>query len=253
MVYVMVGGFRATGQVDAEPVALPDPWVTGTTPRSSARGVLAAVRNSVLIAAIATVVSSPSVRSPPMRSLGTSSGAGGRSTRSSRSGCCSRWASPSSRSPLPAAPARAARQPPRRGDPRGGVRVAGHDRDPATVRRQMPTELEDAAAIDGCSRFVFFWRILVPLSRPALMTVAVLAVVTSWNSTCCRSSCSTTGPRSRSPRRVPVLHGVHAGHRAVLAFTALSMVPALAFFVFAGRRIVGGLSERSRDERRGSR
>ena len=43
--------------------------------------------------------------------------------------------------------------------------------------RSIPTELEDAAAIDGCGPFGFFWRILLPLSRPALATVAVLAIV----------------------------------------------------------------------------
>jgi raffinose/stachyose/melibiose transport system permease protein len=45
----------------------------------------------------------------------------------------------------------------------------------------VPGELEDAAAIDGSSRLGFFWRILLPLSRPALVTVAVLAFVGSWN------------------------------------------------------------------------
>ena len=47
--------------------------------------------------------------------------------------------------------------------------------------KSIPVELEDAAAIDGCSRFGFFWRILLPLSRPALATVAILALVGSWN------------------------------------------------------------------------
>ena len=46
----------------------------------------------------------------------------------------------------------------------------------------IPGELEDAAAIDGASRLGFFWRILLPLSRPALVTVGVLAFVASWNS-----------------------------------------------------------------------
>ena len=36
-------------------------------------------------------------------------------------------------------------------------------------------------AIDGCSAFGFFWRILLPLSRPALVTVSILAIVGSWN------------------------------------------------------------------------
>ena len=47
--------------------------------------------------------------------------------------------------------------------------------------RAMPGELEDAAVVDGATRLTFFLRILIPLSRPALMTVAVLAFVTSWN------------------------------------------------------------------------
>ena len=45
--------------------------------------------------------------------------------------------------------------------------------------RSIPNELEDAARIDGCGTFGFFWRVLLPLSRPALATVAVLAVVAS--------------------------------------------------------------------------
>ena len=47
--------------------------------------------------------------------------------------------------------------------------------------RSIPKELEDAAAIDGCGPLGFFLRILLPLSRPALATVAVLAIVSSWN------------------------------------------------------------------------
>ena len=47
--------------------------------------------------------------------------------------------------------------------------------------RAIPGELEDAAVVDGASRLRFFLRILLPLSRPALVTVAMLAFVTSWN------------------------------------------------------------------------
>jgi raffinose/stachyose/melibiose transport system permease protein len=47
--------------------------------------------------------------------------------------------------------------------------------------RSIPNELEDAASIDGCGSFGFFWRILLPLSRPVLATVGVLAIVASWN------------------------------------------------------------------------
>src|SRR3954466_2108019 len=45
----------------------------------------------------------------------------------------------------------------------------------------IPRELEEAALIDGASRVGFFWRILVPLSGPGMVTVGVLAFVGSWN------------------------------------------------------------------------
>ncbi len=47
--------------------------------------------------------------------------------------------------------------------------------------RSIPAELEDAARIDGCSTFGFFWRVLLPLARPAIATVSVLAIVSTWN------------------------------------------------------------------------
>jgi raffinose/stachyose/melibiose transport system permease protein len=47
--------------------------------------------------------------------------------------------------------------------------------------QSVPRELQDAAYIDGCTTFDFFWRILVPLARPAIAAVSVLAMITSWN------------------------------------------------------------------------
>ncbi len=45
----------------------------------------------------------------------------------------------------------------------------------------IPQELEEAAQLDGTSRIGFFWRILLPLSGPGMVTVGVLAFVGSWN------------------------------------------------------------------------
>src|SRR3954467_14349393 len=47
--------------------------------------------------------------------------------------------------------------------------------------RTIPAEVEEAATMDGCGKFRFFWRILLPMARPALGTVSVLAIVASWN------------------------------------------------------------------------
>jgi raffinose/stachyose/melibiose transport system permease protein len=45
----------------------------------------------------------------------------------------------------------------------------------------IPAELQDAAYIDGCTTFDFFWRVLLPLARPALSAVAALTMIVSWN------------------------------------------------------------------------
>jgi len=109
--------------------------------------------------------------------------------------------------------------------------------------RAVPGELEDAAVVDGATRITFFLRILIPLSRPALMTVAILAFVTSWNAYLLPLLVFTTPTHFTLPLGVATFQSTYSQDTAsVFAFTALSMLPALAFFVLAQRRIVGGLS-----------
>ena len=45
----------------------------------------------------------------------------------------------------------------------------------------FPQELEDSAALDGCSRFQFYWRILLPLSKPSLMALGIFVFMGTWN------------------------------------------------------------------------
>ena len=45
----------------------------------------------------------------------------------------------------------------------------------------IPRDLEDAARIDGCGRFRIFWQIVLPLSKPALVTLALFTFMTYWN------------------------------------------------------------------------
>jgi raffinose/stachyose/melibiose transport system permease protein len=109
--------------------------------------------------------------------------------------------------------------------------------------RAVPGELEAAAAIDGCSRLSFFWRILLPLSRPALTTVGILAFVTSWNQYLLPLLVFNDSNHFTLPLGVATYQSQFSQNTAgVFAFTALSMLPALLFFTFAERRIVGGLT-----------
>jgi raffinose/stachyose/melibiose transport system permease protein len=107
----------------------------------------------------------------------------------------------------------------------------------------VPVELEDAAAIDGCSRLGFFFRVLLPLSKPALMTVSILALVTSWNMFLLPLLVLNNTNEWTLPLGVANYSTEYTQDTArILAYTALSMIPALAFFLVAERRIVGGLS-----------
>lgn len=109
--------------------------------------------------------------------------------------------------------------------------------------REIPSELEDAALVDGMGRLSFFWRILVPLSAPALSTVAILSFVTSWNMYILPLLVFNDSANYTLPLGVAFFQSQYSSDTArVLAFTALSSVPTLVFFVFAQRRIVGALT-----------
>jgi raffinose/stachyose/melibiose transport system permease protein len=109
--------------------------------------------------------------------------------------------------------------------------------------RAVPGELEDAAVVDGASRLTFFRRILLPLSKPAVTTVAILAFITSWNAYLLPLLVFNQQQHYSLPLGVASFESTYSSNTAaILAFAALSMVPALAFFVLAERRIVSGLT-----------
>lgn len=109
--------------------------------------------------------------------------------------------------------------------------------------RAIPAELEDAASIDGTSRIGFFFRILLPLSGPGLVTVGVLAFVASWNAYLLPLLVLSDPTTFTLPLGVQAFSTQYSQNTAaVLAFTTLAMLPALVFFTLAERRIVGGLT-----------
>lgn len=108
--------------------------------------------------------------------------------------------------------------------------------------RAIPTELEDAATIDGAGRFGFFWRIVLPLSGPGLVTVGVLAFVASWNAYLLPLLILGDPSSSTLPLGTQAFATQFSTDTAkVMAFTAISMIPALVFFTLAQGRIVNGL------------
>src|SRR6186997_637472 len=109
--------------------------------------------------------------------------------------------------------------------------------------RSIPVELEDAALIDGCGTFGFFWRILLPLSRPVLATIAVLTIVASWNQFLLPLVILSDQANWTLPLGVSNFSTQYSSDTArILAYTSLSLVPALVFYLFVERQLVGGLT-----------
>ncbi|MEV6633655.1 carbohydrate ABC transporter permease [Actinoplanes sp. NPDC051470] len=109
--------------------------------------------------------------------------------------------------------------------------------------RAIPREIEEAAIIDRCSRLGFFWRIVLPLSVPGLVTTGILAFIGSWNSYLLPLFILNDQDTFTLPLGVQAFSSQYSVDTAkVLAFTSLSMIPALVFFSLFERRIVGGLT-----------
>jgi raffinose/stachyose/melibiose transport system permease protein len=107
--------------------------------------------------------------------------------------------------------------------------------------RAIPGELEDAALVDGAGKLRFFVQILVPLSRPALVTVALLAFVGSWNTYLLPLLIFTTPSHFTLPLGVATYQTQFSTNTAaILAFTAIAAIPALGIFMFAERYLVAG-------------
>jgi raffinose/stachyose/melibiose transport system permease protein len=244
LIYVVLGGFRTTGQVAAQPVALPDPWITSNyTEILKSETFWRQVGNSALIAAIATVLV---VLCGSLAAFALS-----RYEFRGRESLYTLFTLgllfPVGVAILPLY--LLLRQLGLLDTALGVALPEAAFALPITIvilrpfMRAVPIELEDAAAIDGFSKFGFFWRVLLPLSRPALMTVAILAVVTSWNMFLLPLLVLNDTKEWTLPLGVAAYSTEYTQDTArILAFTALSMIPALLFFVVAERRIVGGLS-----------
>jgi len=107
----------------------------------------------------------------------------------------------------------------------------------------VPAELQDAAYIDGCNNFDFFWRILLPLARPALAAVAALTMIVSWNDLLVPLVVLNSDELWTLPLGTMQFQGQYSQDLALIsAFVALSAIPTVIFYFFAERQIISGLT-----------
>jgi multiple sugar transport system permease protein len=109
--------------------------------------------------------------------------------------------------------------------------------------RSIPEELEDAAMIDGCNRFQTYYKVVLPLVRPALMAVALFAVTQSWN----EFLYAKTFLRSTDIFTLPVgllqlIVGDVQPWGELMAASLLTALPVIVFYMIGQRFMIAGLT-----------
>jgi raffinose/stachyose/melibiose transport system permease protein len=108
---------------------------------------------------------------------------------------------------------------------------------------ELPKELFEAALIDGCSYPKIFLQIVLPLSRPILATVGVLALVGSWNNFLLPLVMINRDALYPWPLGIMQYQGQYGTDWGrVLAFVSLTILPAVGFYLLAQKQIIAGLT-----------
>jgi multiple sugar transport system permease protein len=107
----------------------------------------------------------------------------------------------------------------------------------------IPREIEEAAAVDGCGRLRTLVGIVLPLSRPGIVTAAVFAFIAAWNEYIVALTLMT------DPARKPLTVGIttyvtaYVQHwNALFAASVIAIVPVVVLFALVERYLVGGLT-----------
>jgi raffinose/stachyose/melibiose transport system permease protein len=107
----------------------------------------------------------------------------------------------------------------------------------------MPSELFDAAYVDGCGYLRFFWYVSLPLSRPIVATVGILSFVGSWNSYLLPLIMLNSESKYPWPLGIMVYKGEFmTDWQLILAFITLTILPTVIVFFVAQRHIIAGLT-----------
>jgi len=106
----------------------------------------------------------------------------------------------------------------------------------------IPRDLEDAARLDGAGEWTVFWRVVLPLSKPALATLAVLAFVDQWKSFLWPLIATRSAEMSVMEVGIASFHGLYytnAPYQMAVAVTAV--MPMLVLYFVAQKYFVRGI------------
>jgi multiple sugar transport system permease protein len=107
----------------------------------------------------------------------------------------------------------------------------------------IPRDLEEAAALDGCSRLGIYWHVVLPLSRPVLATLAIFTFVGSWNDFLGPLVFLDSVDKYTLPVGIALFQtSYYTEYGLTLAASVLCTLPVLAVFLIFQRHIIQGVS-----------
>lgn len=107
----------------------------------------------------------------------------------------------------------------------------------------MPRELEEAARLDGCNPFQIYWRVMLPLSGPALGSVAILTTMASWNDLLWPLVVATYDQNMPLSVGLATLSGQYStNYPMMMAASLMAMLPIIILFIVLQKRVVNGLA-----------
>lgn len=107
----------------------------------------------------------------------------------------------------------------------------------------LPRELEEAAALEGANHLQIFLRIVLPLARPALATLAVLTFLGNWNEFIWPIYVLFSPDQLTLPPGLSILQGAYTiDYPVIMAGAVLASIPVLVLFVIAQRHVIEGVS-----------
>jgi raffinose/stachyose/melibiose transport system permease protein len=111
------------------------------------------------------------------------------------------------------------------------------------IKTNIPLELEEAATIDGCSKWQTYWKIVFPLLKPTIATVAIINAMAYWNDYLLPSLVLTKKELYTIPIATQAFYGTYSTDIGlVMAALLLAMLPILILYVFLQRYIVQGVT-----------
>jgi multiple sugar transport system permease protein len=107
----------------------------------------------------------------------------------------------------------------------------------------IPKEIEEAALIDGASAWDVYWRIILPLSKPALATSAIFASLGAWDEYVWAFTIINSPEKRTLPVGIAAFHGVHLSDWGlVFAASLIAVVPVIALFVALQKYFIKGIT-----------